>query len=451
MKEAQNEEVANTRSMSGFWRIGVLLIVGITVLASVALLLGLHRSEVLEDGFFEVEIPAFFDGLPLSQYCHELREVRRNEFFGGLLHEFGVTGSDHQKVIEQCASAFTFNRIREGHQFHLFRNPEDCRLEWLIYEPVPHYSYKIRICGNPEVVRIDRPVEMVERKRSGVIRSSLWNAMIDGDMPIPLIMGMEMALECAIDFHHLQKGDHFRILYQEEQIDGQRVGLGNIQAISFSQGDSSVYAIYYEQDTIKGYYDLQGRPMKSMFLKAPVRFSRISSHYSPSRLHPILKVRRPHLGTDYAAPYGTEIIAVADGMVTEATRKGGNGIYVRIRHNSTYETQYLHMQGFAKGIRPGVRVRQGQVIGYVGATGLATGPHVCFRFWKNGRQVNHLRERLPEAKPMVEAMLPAYYEHRDRMMEILRSIPVQDMDPSSSEASDELTKTSKREGGHGSI
>lgn len=384
------------------------------------------KSAPLEEGFFSVSVPEFFDGLPMTHYAHETRLVRTNDFFGSLLHEFGISGRHHQKIVECCAKSFSFNRIREGHQFHLFRNQDDCRLEWLIYEPVPHYSFKIRVSDEqPEVIRVERPVEVIACKRSGIIRSSLWHAMIDGDMPIPLIIGMEAALECAVDFHHLQKGDHFKVYYDEEHIDGKRVGLGNIQAISFTQGDSSAYAIYFEKDTIKGYYDLQGRPMKSMFLKAPVRFSRISSHFSPSRLHPILKVRRPHLGTDYAAPYGTEIVAVADGIVTEATRRGGNGIYVRIRHNSTYETQYLHMQGFAKGIKPGVRVRQGQVIGYVGSTGLATGPHVCFRFWKNGKQVNHQRERLPEAQPMAESMLPEYFIHRDRMVEILKGIPLQ--------------------------
>jgi len=247
--------------------------------------------------------------------------------------------------------------------------------------------------------------------------------MIEGEMPIPLIIGLESALECAVDFHHLQKGDHFKVIYEEDQLGGERIGLGKIQAISFQQGDSTYHAIYYEKDSIKGYYDLAGRPMKSMFLKAPVRFSRISSYFSSSRLHPILKIRRPHLGTDFAAPHGTEILAVADGTVTEAARRGGNGNFVRIRHTGTYETQYLHMQRFAKTIKAGRRVRQGQVIGYVGSTGLATGPHVCFRFWKNGKQVNPIREKLPESKPMPKSMLADYFVYRDKYVSALAEIP----------------------------
>lgn len=396
----------------------------LVILSSITFLHMQDKRSVAEEGFFDRTLPRFLDGLPCEHYAMETRELRSNDILGNLLGEFGIPASQHYPLIQSCATAFNLKALREGQKFHVFRNPEDCAVDWLIYEPGPYRSYKICLRESPRVEVMERPVEVVRRHRSGMIRSSLWNAMIDGNMPIPLIVNLESALECAVDFHHLQKGDHFRVIYDEDQVHGERIGLGRMHAVSFTQGDSTMYAIYYEKDSIKGYYDLMGRPMKSMFLKAPVRFSRISSHFSPSRLHPILNVRRPHLGTDYAAPFGTEILAVADGVVTEAAQRGGNGIYVRIRHNSTYETQYLHMQRHAKGIRPGVRVRQGQVIGYVGATGLATGPHVCFRFWKNGRQVNHLRERLPEAVPMPASLLPEYFVFRDRIVEELKGIPL---------------------------
>lgn len=396
----------------------------LVILSSITFLHMREKRLVKQEGFFDVTLPRFLDGLPCEHYAMETRELRSNDILGSLLGEFGIPASQHYPLIQSCSKAFNLKTLREGQKFHVFRNPEDCAVDWLIYEPGPYRSYKINLRENPQVEVMERPVEVVRRNRAGLIRSSLWNAMLDGEMPIPLIVNLESALECAVDFHHLQKGDHFRVIYDEDQVHGERIGLGRMHAVSFTQGDSTAYAIYYEKDSIKGYYDLMGRPMKSMFLKAPVRFSRISSHFSPSRLHPILKVRRPHLGTDYAAPFGTEILAVADGVVTEAARRGGNGIYVRIRHNSTYETQYLHMQRHAKGIKPGVRVRQGQVIGYVGATGLATGPHVCFRFWKHGRQVNHLRERLPETVPMPAALLPEYFAFRDRIVEELKAIPV---------------------------
>ena len=153
--------------------------------------------------------------------------------------------------------------------------------------------------------------------------------------------------------------------------------------------------------------------MNKGFLKSPVKYSRISSSFNRNRFHPVLKRRRPHLGTDYAAPYGTPILSVGDGVVVEATRRGGNGNFVKVRHDKTYQTQYLHMQKFAKGISPGVHVKQGQTIGYVGSTGLATGPHVCFRFWKNGKQVNHRKLEFPPPKPLPEVEMPDFLKVRE--------------------------------------
>jgi len=155
--------------------------------------------------------------------------------------------------------------------------------------------------------------------------------------------------------------------------------------------------------------------MEKAFLKSPVKYSRISSRYNLRRFHPILRRTRAHLGTDYAAPYGTPILAVADGVVTKATRSRGNGKYVKIRHDGVYQTQYLHMSKFAENIKTGVHVKQGETIGYVGSTGLATGPHVCFRFWKNGRQVNHLRENLPPPEPMATKDIPRFNVLKDTM------------------------------------
>jgi murein DD-endopeptidase MepM/ murein hydrolase activator NlpD len=226
---------------------------------------------------------------------------------------------------------------------------------------------------------------------------------------------MEDALQWSVDFHHLQKGDKFKLVYEQNMIEGQDVGVEQVYAAYYKNLDNEHFAVYYEHPDVnkKGYYDLEGRPMNKGFLKAPVKYSRISSGYNPNRFHPILKRRKPHYGTDYAAPYGTPIYAVGNGVVTKASRTRGNGNFVKIKHNDTYQTQYLHMQKFAKGITPGAQVKQGQVIGYVGSTGLATGPHVCFRFWKNGKQVNHLKLNFPPPKSLPVEDLPGFYEIRD--------------------------------------
>jgi murein DD-endopeptidase MepM/ murein hydrolase activator NlpD len=257
-----------------------------------------------------------------------------------------------------------------------------------------------------------------------MINSSLWLTMKSYDLPVQLIDKMEGVFQWSLDFFRIQNGDQFKIIYEENTIDGKFAGIGKVLGAYFKNYDNEYYGIYYENGKAKGYYDEEGRPMKSPFLKAPIRFSsyRISSSYNLRRFHPVLKRVRPHYGTDYAAPRGTPIVAVAHGVVTRAGYGRGNGNYVKIKHDKTYSTQYLHMSGFAKGIRSGVHVKQGQVIGYVGSTGLATGPHVCFRFWKNGKQVNHLRLKLPNPEPMPENLKPLYFPVRDEMVARLGAI-----------------------------
>lgn len=214
------------------------------------------------------------------------------------------------------------------------------------------------------------------------------------------------------------------MVYEQHFVEGQAVGTGKIIAAVYQRDDKQYFAFTYDKpgESCK-YFDFEGRPAKKAFLKAPVKFSRISSRYSLNRMHPILGYSRPHFGTDYAAAYGTPIMSVADGVVTAAARGGGNGNFVKVRHDGTYESQYLHMSSFAKGIRPGTRVGQGQTIGYVGATGLATGPHVCFRFWKNGRQVDHTRLDLPTAKPMQGDDFQKFTIERDKLMQMLDGVP----------------------------
>jgi len=223
---------------------------------------------------------------------------------------------------------------------------------------------------------------------------------------------MEGVLAWSVDFFKLQAGDRYVVHYNEKRVEGVPYAVDQIKYIWFEYSGEGLYAFHF-QDTannVSGFYDEEGHEMKRPFLMSPVKFSRISSSFNRNRFHPIYKTRRPHLGTDYAAPTGTPILATADGQVSRASRSRGNGIYVKLHHNSTYDTQYLHMSKIADGIRSGVRVTQGDVIGYVGSTGAATGPHVCYRFWKNGRQINHRSEKFPKSEPMEEEVKPKYLE-----------------------------------------
>ena len=246
--------------------------------------------------------------------------------------------------------------------------------------------------------------------------------MSDLGLPTELIASMENALGWSVDFYHIQKGDSFQLIYERKYVDGEPLGIQRLVGARYTSGTTVYNSILYKGTDYEGYFDLEGRPMKKAFLKAPVEYARTSSHYSLNRFHPILKINKAHFGTDYAAPCGTPIRAVADGRIEASCYKGGNGNYVKIRHDKVYETQYLHMSRFGPGIHPGVLVKQGQTIGYVGQTGLATGCHVCFRFWKNGKQVDPLKEKMPPPSVMDPTRMPGYIEYSKLIKDQLDNI-----------------------------
>jgi len=228
----------------------------------------------------------------------------------------------------------------------------------------------------------------------------------------------------SIDFFRLQKGDAFSVLYEEEYVDDSiYVGLKRIVAANLTHVGNDFYAFPYENELgFNDYYDEDGRSLRKTFLRAPLNFTRISSRYSGRRFHPVQKRWKAHLGTDYAAPTGTPIMSTADGVIIAAKYTSANGNYVKVRHNSTYTTQYLHMSKIKPGIKNGVRVKQGDIIGYVGSTGLATGPHVCYRFWVNGKQVDPYKQKLPDAKPLEGERMDAYKSYMASLKEELDAL-----------------------------
>jgi len=206
----------------------------------------------------------------------------------------------------------------------------------------------------------------------------------------------------TVDFFGVQKGDSYKVIYEEQFIDGRSIGIGRIYGAQFTWEGNTITAIPFIQDGKESYFDTDGNSLRKAFLKAPLQFTRISSRFSASRLHPILRIRRPHLGVDYAAPIGTPVQAIGDGKVVFAGSENGSGRMVKIVHNSVYSTAYLHLSGFGKGIYPGAMVRQGDIIGYVGSSGLSTGPHLDFRFYRNGSPVDPLAVEAPPVEPVME-------------------------------------------------
>jgi murein DD-endopeptidase MepM/ murein hydrolase activator NlpD len=344
-------------------------------------------------------------------------KIDPNQFLSTILSDYEVPYKVVHKLQNAAKDVFPLNRLQAHKPYAILRKDECSAAEYFVYLP-DKYSYVVfELSEDPQCCIFYKDKEVMLELAEGHIESSLYNALAEGNFHPGLSIEMENILESSISFHHLQKGDCFRFLYEKILVDGEPLGYGEIQAIEFRTGGHLYQAYKFDHEEFGGYYDEEGRAMKKSFLMSPVKYSRISSYYNKSRLHPVLKTQKPHYGTDYAAPHGTEIYAVAAGTVTHAAFGRGNGNYVKIKHDEVYQTQYLHMSKFAKGIQPGVKVKQGQVIGYVGSTGLATGPHVCFRFWKNGKQVNHLKEKLPKTEKLKTGVLEDFFAVRDGWIE----------------------------------
>ncbi|PHR49973.1 MAG: peptidase M23 [Fluviicola sp.] len=343
-----------------------------------------------------------------------------------LSHVLSPYGIDQFTINTAAAKAkdslIGLNYVLTGKAFTVLTEKGDTthKAKYVVYEP-DVFSY-ITFDFSKDSVQIfkkNRPTEIKEKTITGMIYPNS-NLSIELNksfetyaMTAALADAIEGVFAWSIDFFKLQAGDRYAVVYDEKSVDSVAYSIDKINYVWFEHAGEGIYAFYFKDSTgtVEGYYDEKGREMKRPFLMSPVKFARISSSFNRNRFHPIYKTRRAHLGTDYAAPTGTPILATADGNVTKASRSRGNGIYVKLRHNSTYETQYLHMSKIATGIHPGIRVKQGQVIGYVGSTGAATGPHVCYRFWKNGKQINHRAEKFPKSEPMKEELIPTYLKY----------------------------------------
>jgi murein DD-endopeptidase MepM/ murein hydrolase activator NlpD len=352
-------------------------------------------------------------GIVSGAYETVRRTVRRNETLSDLLSPFNVPAEAITRLASEARPLFDVRRIRPGRELVVYHADDSLRTARLaVYEEdaVSYVVFDLR--DSVSVRRGTRPVQTVVRTVSGTVDGSLYESLQQHEANALLANRLSEVYAWQIDFYRLQKGDSYTVAFEERFVDQQPIGIGRVLSAHFRHAGREFKAYLYDREGGAEYFDEEGNSLRKAFLAAPVEYSRISSRYNPRRFHPVQKRYKAHLGTDYAAPYGTPIRATGDGVVVEASYTSGNGRYVKIRHNGTYTTQYLHMSRIANGMRPGVAVRQGQVIGFVGSTGLATGNHVCYRFWKNGRQVDPLREEFPSVEPLPESDMPAFTQAR---------------------------------------
>lgn len=356
---------------------------------------------VVQEPEIEVALEKPQYGFMFSEYDVDTAKIKNNQALSDILLPEGISHSQIFELVNKSDTVFNVRGIRSGNQYFLLHKKDSTHdLEHMVYAINAADYVVFNFEDSITVQRDSKPVEYVIRTAQGEITSSLSQSLDEQGVSPALAVKMADIFAWTIDFYRLQKGDAFKVLYEEKLIDGEPYGIGEIEAIAFKHYNDTLNAYSFMVNNSYDYYDEEGQSMRKAFLQAPLKFGRISSAYTKRRFHPVQRRYKAHLGTDYAAPKGTPILAVGDGYVTHAKYGKYNGNYVKIKHNSVYTTQYLHMSKIAKGMKPGVFVKQGQVIGYVGSTGLATGPHVCFRFWKNGAQVDHRREKLPAAEPI---------------------------------------------------
>ncbi len=349
--------------------------------------------------------------------------IRKNEFLAEILQSHGVDYARIDLMARKSREIFDVRKMRAGNNYIIISTNDSIRnVLFFIYEssPADYIVYDLRDTIN--VYKGRKEIHRVITSNYGTIQSSLWNTMVEQETDPNLANELSEIYAWTIDFFGIQAGDNYKVLYEELYVDDQYIGLGRVIAASIRHYEKDYYAYYFLQDTVWDFFDEEGGSMRRTFLKSPLRYKRISSRYSHSRYHPILKIRRPHRGVDYAAALGTPVHAIGEGVVTFAGWKGQGGRTVKIKHNGTYSTAYLHLNGYGEGIKKGAHVKQGQVIGYVGKSGLATGPHLDFRFYRNGQPIDPLKVESPPAKPVDSIYMDDYFIYRDSLRLLLDTI-----------------------------
>ncbi|WP_439881810.1 peptidoglycan DD-metalloendopeptidase family protein [Pontibacter sp. MBLB2868] len=357
-------------------------------------------------------------------------KVARGENLSEILSKYNITPTQVFNLARKAKKIYNVRRIAANRNYILLHSLDSAQTaRYFIYEPnkIEYVIYDLR--DSLAVTHVKREIEIHERVLAGEIKSSLFESLVEAGGSPQLVNKFADIYAWRLNLNRIQPGDKFKLIYDEKVVNGETIGFGDLKSAVFEHEGKSIYAIGYDQGNGVDYFDEKGQSLRTAFLKEPLEYTRISSRFTKRRFHPVQKRYKAHLGTDFAAPRGTPIRTVGDGIVLDARYTRGNGYFVKIKHNKTYTTQYLHMSKFARGIRKGAHVKQGQTIGYVGSTGLATGPHLCYRFWKNGRQVDALRVKLPNGNPVRRKNISEFTALKEETIKRMESIDTHSVKP----------------------
>lgn len=379
-----------------------------------------------------VKEPTIAYGFVLDSFVVVNDTVKENQTLSHLFLPHGINQAEINTLYNLSIDSLVgLSYITTGKPYTvLYHQGDTSRAAYLIYEnnTIDYFIFDLN-ADKLEVSKHQKEIQTETRQTAGVISSSLWNAFIDQGLTPDLVMRVVNTYQWSVDFFSIQKGDSYKIVYDERSVEGTPISAGKIHALEIHTFDSAYYAIPFESgDTITGYFDGEGGSLRKALLKAPLDYLRISSGFSYNRLHPVLGYRRPHLGVDYAAPSGTPVVSVGDGTVIFSGWGGGGGNTIKVKHNQNIVTYYLHLR--KRNVSVGDHVDQGQLIGEVGSTGISTGPHLDYRIQINGKFVDPVSADIPTSEPLPEVLVPEFMVLRDSLVNILSKISVPDINQS---------------------
>ena len=355
--------------------------------------------------------PITLDGfeMPIDSFDIETLSIRPNQLPSEILLERGISLGTIDRMAKEFMYVFDLRKMKAGNRLNFYYSPDTLhQLRYMIYEKNVSqyvvYNFKDSLQVSLKQKEIITQVCYTEV----VIKTTLWDALVAEGIPISMVSEIEKVYQWMIDLLALNKGDRFEFIYENLTINNESIGIGNIYAAKCLYGKRWFEGYQFEQNGNTSYFNEKGESLRRAFRKAPLDFSHITSRFTNSRMHPILRIRRPHYGVDYAAPSGTPVVSIGDGKVIEKGYNGGGGNTLKIRLNSTFTAGYMHLSRYGKGIAVGSAVRQGDVVGYVGTTGLSTGPHLDFRIWQSGKPVDPLKVESPPVEPVDPKLRPSY-------------------------------------------